>query len=266
MAEENNNSEDNQDTVVAENTDIVASAPEDQDAIPAEAGEQAAIKDAKDRKPEKKEWYIDTITGLRAGKRESDKKAEDLAAQNEALLAALAAAKNGETVAPEIKQETLPEAEIERRAQVKAIEIAASENFNKTCNDVYESGKSAFTDFDDALANLNAVGALGPNVNPAFLQAVVELPNSEKLLHHLGTNPDEAAKLTKLTPLKMAIELAKIESAISNPKPKKLSEVPPPIQQVNGRGKADMDLSDPSLDTARWMEMRRAEKAKRAAN
>lgn len=257
--------EPNKDIAPAEGSDTIAAGQEESELSPPDGQEPNKDAVAAAKKPEKKEWYIDTITGLRAGKREADARVVAAEAATAAALEALAAVKNG-AVIPETKTESLPEDEIQRRAIEMAKGIAAQQSFNNTCNDVYNSGKTQFSDFDAALANLSAVGAVGPNVDTTFLQAVVDLPNSEKLLHHLGNNPEEASRITKLTPIKMAIELAKIESSLSNPAPKKLSEVPPPTPLVNGKGKSDADLNDPNLDTAKWMELRRAEKAKRVAN
>ncbi len=209
-------------------------------------------------------WAFDTITGLRAGKRDAETKAQLLEQQNQALVAALAAAKTGKTEEKgEPKQETsLSEVEIEKRAIVKAAEIAARDKFDTRCNEVANAGEAEFSDFKDALSTLHAVGV---SSDIGFLQTVTELPNAHKLLHHLGNNPDEALRIAKLPPVKMALELAKLEGSVTAPKPKDISKAPAPIKEVKGTGKVDVDLNDPNLDTAKWIEIRRKEKAAKAA-
>ncbi len=211
------------------------------------------------QEPAKKEegkWYIDVITGLRHNVREKAQELEALKAENEVLKTKGAQPK---VVEPTI---SLTDAEINRRAD----ELANARVFNEKCDAIAAKGKEEFPSFDGALANLRAVGALGPNVSPSFLQAVSELPQAHKLLNHLGNHPDEAARITTLPPLKMAIELAKIESSISAPKPKAISTAPAPIVPVSGSGGNNNDLSSPDIsmeDFARIRSKQREERAKR---
>lgn len=212
-------------------------------------GENAEIP----KKPEKAAWYIDTISGLRIGKREAEEKARVLEAEN----AALKAGQKTDTI-------SLTDAEIDKRAAEKA----AINQFNDKCNNIAEQGKKDFATFDAALANLRAVGALGENSNPAFLQTVAELPNAHKLLNHLGNNLDEAARINSLTPLKMAIELARIETAINTVATKPVSKAAAPITPITGgSGVASGDLSDPNIsmdDFARIRNKQREERHKRS--
>lgn len=209
---------------------------------------------------QKKEWYIDVITALRAKNRDALTEKEKLLLENAELKHKLA----NPSSQPEQKSEpqNLTDDEINRRAA----QLADNRIFNEKCDNAYTSGKKEFADFDNAMATLNAVGITGPNANLSFLQAVTELPNSHKILHHLGTNPDEAARINSLPPMKMAIELSKIETSITTPKAKPVSKAPPPITPVNGNGKADVDLADPNVDMKLWIEKRRKEKEARKAN
>lgn len=207
------------------------------------------VKKPEENTKDNSKWYIDVITGLRHGAKESREKIESLESENAALKAGQ-------------KAEVLPDAEIQRRAA----ELAAINRFNEQCNQIAEKGKKDLSNFDGALANLRAVGALGENSNPAFLQTIAELPDAHKLLHHLGNNPDEAARINSLPALKMAIELAKIETQITTPQHRSISKAPAPIVPVTGNGGSSGDLSDPAIsmeEFARIREKQRETRAKR---
>jgi hypothetical protein len=197
-------------------------------------------------KKEEGKWYIDVITGLRHNVRETKEEVEALKKENAELKAGK-------------KVEQLPDAEIQRRAE----QLAATSRFNEQCNKIAEKGKESFAGFDTALANLNAVGALGANSNPTFLQTVAELPEAHKLLYHLGNNPDEAARINSLPPLKMAIELAKIETKIALPQTKQTSKAPPPITPVTGTGGANNDLASPELSMEEFSRIRAKQREER---
>jgi hypothetical protein len=213
--------------------------------------EDFAPKGEKTGKAKDKDWHIGVITALRDDLRKSEQEKEEL---RQKIANPNASTEN--KTAPE----NLTDAEINRRAAI----IAANNKFNEACDNTYQEGKKTFSDFDNALENLRAVGALGTNVNPIFLQTVTELPNAHKLLHHLGNNPQEAARINSLAPLKMAIELARIEGSLGATKIRPVSNAPAPIMQVNGTGKSDLDLSDPNLDMKKFSELRQKQRAERA--
>lgn len=198
------------------------------------------------KKEENKNWYIDVITGLRHNVRDTNAELEKLKAENAALKA-------GQKTDPI----SLTEQEIDRRAAEKA-EI---KRFNEKCDSIAQKGEQEFPTFRKALENLHAVGALGPNVSPAFLQTVAELPEAHKLINHLGNNPDEAARIASLPPVKMALELAKVESGFS--KPKEISKAPAPIKPITGNGGGSGDLADPNLPMVEYSRIRAEQRRKR---
>lgn len=199
--------------------------------------------DAPKKLEKKPDWYIDTISGLRIGIRERDQEIERVKAENETL-------KTGKVTQQAQTPESLTDAEINRRAN----ELANVRQFNEKCDTIAQKGEQEFPGFKAALGNLHAVGALGPNVSPAFLQTVAELPEAHKLLNHLGNNPDEAARIALLPQVKMALELARIESALG--KPKEVSKAPAPIKPVTGTGGGNGDLSDPALSMEEYSRIR----------
>jgi hypothetical protein len=87
------------------------------------------------------------------------------------------------------------------------------------------------------------------------LEAVTQLPDAHKVLHHLGSNMDEAARILSLAPVPMALELAKLSQ--SAPKPKPVSKAPPPIKPIDGQPTGTKSPEDMSMEE--WVEWREAQ-------
>lgn len=146
----------------------------------------------------------------------------------------------------------MTETEIDRRATEKAQLIAQANEFNKACNAVVNTGKKEFTNWDEAVKNLGLVGAIGKDVDPGFLETAIELENPAAILHHLGTNLEEAERLVKMPPKKMAMEMARIEAKlkapIPAPPPAALSQAPAPVITVGGAAKPGApEIHDPTI-------------------
>lgn len=166
----------------------------------------------------------------------------------------------------------LTEEEVERRATVKAAQMSATARFNDACNTVAETGKQEFKDtWDEALKNLGLVGAIGQNVPPDFLETAIELKNPAKILHHLGTNIEEAERIAKLPPKKMAMEMARLESQLNAPIAQPaapalpaISNAPAPVIPVNGAPKSGAPtIDDPTVALDDWMTVRNKQIADR---
>ena len=113
----------------------------------------------------------------------------------------------------------------------EAKRLIQQEKFNEACNKVFDAGKSEFQDWD---ASLKTFGMLG-GATPEFLEAVTSMDAGHKVLHHLGQNPDEAERLLSLPPLRMALELARLESKVGQAKPAPVSNAPAPITPIGGK-------------------------------
>ena len=221
------------------------------------------------------EWAQKRINELTAKRYEAERLAEEAvnarkAAESRAaeLLAQLEKNKTGgvgtdpaqdpSKVAPK----SLSEEEVERRATEKAALIARANEFNKACNTIVEVGKKEYKEsWDEAVKNLNMVGAIGKDVSPVFLENAVELKDPHKVLHYLGTNIEEGARIAQLPPTRMAIELARVEAALSAPpvEPKPIiSNAPAPVIPVGGQAKsaAPPSLEDPNISPEEWYALR----------
>lgn len=110
-----------------------------------------------------------------------------------------------------------------------AQELVKQERFDEACNKTFDAGKKDFPDFEQSLRTFGMLGGASQD----FLEMVTDMDGGHKVIHHLGSNPEEAERVLSLSPLRMARELARIESQVSKAPP--ISRAPPPITPVGGR-------------------------------
>lgn len=230
------------------------------------------------------EWYQKRINELtlrrQAAEREAKMNEDKLSAErakNAELLQQLtskpndpAAINNAANTNPlsNSNQPQLSKEELEKLIQERAVQLAQANAFNDACNAIAETGKREFTDWDESLKNLSLAGAIGQDVPADFLETAVELKDPHKILHYLGKHVEEAEKIAKLPPKRMALEMARIEALIHKPAaappPTPISNAPAPVIPVNGSTKvASKDINDPSLTTAEFMALREEQEAAR---
>ncbi len=254
-------------TPVAEGTSASSDNPEHEIV----AGNEPDAQSNADNNPNRStpEWAQKRINELTAKRYEAERTAasaiERAAAAEKAsaeLLAKLGGNQNPDPAKPvQNNQPQMTEDEIDRRASEKATQIAATARFNENCNRIAETGEKEFKDWNDALRNLNLVGALGPGASTEFLETAIELRDPHKVLHHLGLHIEEAERITKLPPKKMALEMARVEAMLNTPTPAPtlppISNAPPPVIPVGGASKAGApSIEDPNISTADFMELR----------
>jgi hypothetical protein len=141
--------------------------------------------------------------------------------RSDALQAEIAQLRQGQPAneAPAPDLEAAVEARIKQRETQKRIDS------------VYTAGKSEFPDFDKSLETL----ALFGGVPPAMSEVILDLDDSHKVFNHLGSNPAEFERISKLSPGRMALEIARLETTLKQPKPQSISKAPPPINPIGGK-------------------------------
>jgi hypothetical protein len=89
------------------------------------------------------------------------------------------------------------------------------------------------------------------------------------LVYHLGSNPKEADRISRLSPILQAKELGRLEAKLAdNPVQKRTSGAPEPISPVTARGvgSGSYDTTDPrstkTMTTSQWIEAERARQVK----
>lgn len=114
------------------------------------------------------------------------------------------------------------------RAEAKR--LVQQERFDEACNKTFEAGKKDFPDFEQSLRTFGMLGGAPQE----FLEAVTSMDLGHRVIHHLGQNPEAAERLLSLPPLRMAMELTRLETSLSKAAPP-VSKAPPPISPVGGR-------------------------------
>lgn len=107
-------------------------------------------------------------------------------------------------------------------------------------------------------------------VTEAMARAIQASDIGPDVLYHLGSNPKDAARISRLDPILQAREIGKIEAQLGAAPPvKKTSSAPAPIAPVTARttGSPAFDTTDPrstkSMSTSEWIEAERLRQIKK---
>lgn len=202
-----------------------------------------------EEKAKKEPWFQKRIGELTREKYEAKRAADEARQEAEQLRQRIAQGQHGEDTESQNQ-------EVMTLAQREAARMIADQRFNESCNKVYAAGKTEFQDFDQSVANLHMVGA-----NREFFELATTSDAGAKLLHHLGQDLDEAARILALPPVQMARELTKLEFKLAQPVAKPVSKAPAPISPISGTKGGTKDPSE--MTDAEFAEWRRSQIAKR---
>jgi hypothetical protein len=91
-----------------------------------------------------------------------------------------------------------------------------------------------------------------------------------ELAYYLGSNPKDAERIARMTPLGQAKEIGKIEAKLAaEPPVKRTTSAPTPISPVTARatGSPALDTTDPrsikSMTASQWIEAERVRQMKK---
>src|ERR1019366_8881920 len=178
------------------------------DKVTTEAGKEAPKTEAKDGKdvpaagaddgpPEDKEpaWVVARRNAAFAKERTARTKLEK---DNQTLAARLEALEK----APKTEQQPakldalLDEAEVERRAEVKAQAKALEMSFTQRSNELYQAGVKQYKDFPAAMNRFTTVGGLQALENDfAFMTQVLDTDDPNKVLYTLSRDMDDLGRI-----------------------------------------------------------------------
>jgi type II secretory pathway pseudopilin PulG len=114
---------------------------------------------------------------------------------------------------------------------------ATQEKINKTAEDIYDKAeKLGSFDRDD----FNELPLTRP-----IAEALMESEKAPQLLHFLAGNPKEIERISNLSATRQAVEIGKLESALSTTAKK--STVPAPITPIGAKGSAPPNLLNASF-------------------
>lgn len=143
----------------------------------------------------------------------------------------------------------------QRRQQAEILE---------TYHDKEEEIRAKYEDFEQVAYNPNLP------ITTVMAQSIQASDNGPEVAYHLGANPREAERISRLSPIMQAKEIGKIEAQLTaNPPIKKTSNAPAPISPVSARttGSPAYDTTDPrsikSMSTSEWIEAERARQVRK---
>jgi hypothetical protein len=128
-----------------------------------------------------------------------------------------------------------------------------------------EEARGKYADFEQVAYNPTLP------VTDVMAQTIQSSEIGPDLIYHLGSNPKEAERISRLSPLLQAREIGKIEARLAaDPPARKTTSAPAPIAPVTARSTSTpaYDTTDPrsikSMSTSEWIAAERARQAKRA--
>jgi hypothetical protein len=121
-----------------------------------------------------------------------------------------------------------------------------------------EKARDKYDDFEDVVYNPKL------RITDVMAESIQSSDNGPDLAYWLGSNPKEAERIARLSPILQAKEIGKIEVRLAdNPPVKKSTSAPTPISPVTARssGSPSHDTTDPrsikSMSTSEWIEAER---------
>jgi hypothetical protein len=134
--------------------------------------------------------------------------------------------------------------------------MAQQQEFTRRCNEVAELGRRQYNGFDQRVQRLTG---LIDNTDPmqvqrynGFLEATLETGDAARLIHELGGDLNEASRIMALSPMRMAVELARM----ANRPTAEPSAAPRPINPLGSSTPGQRIAAAPdNPDTADQMNM-----------
>jgi hypothetical protein len=235
-------------------------APETLDTAP------EVVENQNDQVEEKKysQAEIDAMIGKRLAReqRKWEREQQQRAAETQIVKAAPTAS---------VDQFESPEAYAEALAYQRAEELIAKREAAKQQSQVLESyqereeaARDKYDDFEQVAYNPKL-----PITN-VMAETIQSSEIGPELAYYLGSNPKDAERISRMTPLSQAKEIGKIEAKLAaEPPVKRTTSAPAPISPVTARsvGSPSHDTTDPrsikSMTTSQWIEAERARQMKK---
>jgi len=129
-----------------------------------------------------------------------------------------------------------------------------------------ETAREKYADFEQVAYNPNLP------ITDVMAEIIRTSDAGPDLIYHLGQNPKEAARISKLAPFLQAKEIGVIEAKLaSTPPVRKVTSTNPPINPIAARtsGNPSFDTTDPrsiaAMSTSEWIKAERARQVKKAS-
>lgn len=172
-------------------------------------------------------------------------------------------------VVPEQFEST--DAYVEALAAQKAEQLLAQREQQKqqsalleSYHDKEEKAREKYDDFEQVAYNPNLP------ITDVMAQTIQASDIGPEMAYHLGANPKEAERISRLSPILQAKEIGKLEAKLAaDPPVKKTSSAPTPISPITARstGSPAYDTTDPrsikTMSTSEWIEADRQRQIKK---
>ena len=246
----------------------VDSAPAPEVTATTEAIENAPeVADESKEQPEEKKYSqaeIDAMIGKRLAReqRKWEREQQQRSAETQIVRAPSATSAD---------QFETPEAYAEALAYQKAEELIAKREAAKQQSAVLESyqereeaARDKYDDFEQVAYNPKLT------ITNVMAETIQSSDIGPELAYYLGSNPKDAERIARMTPLSQAKEIGKIEAKLAaEPPVRRTTSAPAPISPVSARstGAPALDTTDPrsikSMTTSQWIEAERARQIKK---
>lgn len=131
-------------------------------------------------------------------------------------------------------------------ADRKAGEDARNDQFAKTVESFKSRREVALAEIPDYVEVAEAEGV---QISLPMRDAILTADNGPQIAYHLGKNPTEAERISKLSPGEQFFELGRISAKLSAPKEARVTQVPEPIKPLGTRASASVkDPGEMSMD------------------
>lgn len=145
----------------------------------------------------------------------------------------------------------------QKQPEPKQPQTQVNHEFEAAREDLIAEGLEKYEDFAEVIEG-------GRYITPIMANAIVESDNRVELARFLCTNHKEAQRIARLSPVRQAAEIGRIEDKLSARPvpPKKPSNAPAPVNPVNGAGSSNNAPSDTD-DIGTWITKRQKQVHKR---
>ena len=196
-------------------------------------------------------WEMKRIHEETNKRREAEREAARLKDEIESLRKYSASAGDRQ---PETREEVSTDPltirrQIEAEMREEIWRETEAKKFEAETERVLKAGIEEVENFEDLVGNFSATFQSEMLSRPDFFEAIIDVPNGHKVYAELAQNPEEAERIFRLPPVKMALEIAKMSDKQGKPTtaaPKPISKAPPPITPIGGNTKSTTNLDDPN--------------------
>jgi hypothetical protein len=160
---------------------------------------------------------------------------------------------------------------VDAYAEAKAIKLIEQREQHRQQTEILdayhdreEEARSKYDDFEQVAYNPTL------KITTVMAQAVQSSDAGPDIAYYLGSNPKEADRISRLSPILQAKEIGRLEAKIASDVPvKRSTSAPAPISPVTARtsGNPSYDTTDPrstkTMTTSEWIEAERQRQTKK---